>query len=53
MLNAFNNVNFVPVGGLGNAIANYRVTALTGTNTARVVQFVSASTGRKAMLNAE
>ena len=40
MLNAFNNVNFVPVGGLGNAIANYRVTALTGTNTARVVQFV-------------
>ena len=40
MLNAFNNVNFVPVGGLGNAIANYRVTGLTGTNTARVVQFV-------------
>ncbi len=40
MLNAFNHVNFVPVGGLGNAIANYRVTALTGTNTSRVVQFV-------------
>ena len=40
MLNAFNHVNFVPVGGLGNAIANYRVTGLTGTNTARVVQFV-------------
>ncbi len=40
MLNAFNHVNFVPVGGIGNAIANYRVTGLTGTNTARVVQFV-------------
>jgi hypothetical protein len=41
MLNAFNNVNFVPVGGIGNAIANYRVTGLTGTNTARVVQLVA------------
>ncbi len=40
MLNAFNHVNFVPVAGLGNAIGNYRVTALTGTNTSRVVQFV-------------
>jgi hypothetical protein len=40
MLNALNNVNFVPVGGIGNAIANYRVTGLTGTNTSRVVQFV-------------
>ena len=34
MLNAFNHVNFMPVGGIGNAIANYRVTGLTGTNTA-------------------
>ena len=40
MLNAFNHRNFVPVAGLGNAIANHRVTALTGTNTSRVVQFV-------------
>jgi hypothetical protein len=40
MLNAFNHVNFVPVGGIGNAIANYRVTGLNGTNTSRVVQFV-------------
>jgi hypothetical protein len=41
MLNAFNNVNFVPVGGIGNAIANYRVTGLTGTNTSRVIQLVA------------
>jgi hypothetical protein len=40
MLNAFNHVNFVPVGGIGNAIANYRVTGLNGANTSRVVQFV-------------
>jgi hypothetical protein len=41
MLNAFNTPNFVPVAGIGNNIANYEVTALTGTNTARVVQIVS------------
>jgi hypothetical protein len=46
-LNVFNNVNFVPVGiGYGTqtsptAIANYEVTALTGTNTSRVIQLVT------------
>jgi hypothetical protein len=40
MLNALNQPNFIPVGGLGNAIASYRVTGLTGTNTSRVIQFV-------------
>jgi hypothetical protein len=40
MLNVFNNVNFVPVGGLGATIGNYEVTGLTGTNTARVIQLV-------------
>jgi hypothetical protein len=40
MLNAFNQQNFVPVGGLGNTIADYRVTGLTGTNTSRVIQLV-------------
>ncbi|MEY4635917.1 MAG: hypothetical protein RJA55_1715 [Acidobacteriota bacterium] len=38
-LNVFNQANFIPVGiGNGNTIANYEVTALTGTNTARLVQ---------------
>ena len=41
MLNAFNNHNFVPVGGLGSTLNSYEVTALTGTNTARVIQLVS------------
>jgi hypothetical protein len=41
MLNAFNQPNFVPVGGLGNALASYRVTGLTGTNTSRVIQLVA------------
>jgi hypothetical protein len=41
MLNAFNNVNFIPVGGLGATIGNYEVTGLTSTNTARVIQLVS------------
>ena len=41
MLNAFNHVNFVPVGGLGSATAAYEVTAQTSTNTARVIQLVS------------
>jgi len=41
LLNAFNHPNFVPVAGIGNDIANYEVTGLTGTNTARVIQFVT------------
>jgi hypothetical protein len=40
-LNVFNQANFVPVGGIGNNINNYEVTALTGTNTSRVIQLVS------------
>ena len=40
MLNAFNKANFVPVGGIGSTQANYEVTTLTGTNTARVIQLV-------------
>ena len=40
-LNVFNQANFVPVGGIGNNINNYEVTALTGTNTSRTVQLVS------------
>ena len=40
MLNAFNKANFVPVRGIGNNIADYEVTALTGTNTARLIQIV-------------
>jgi hypothetical protein len=41
ILNAFNNVNFVPVGGLGNQLSGYEITNLTGTNVARVVQFIA------------
>ncbi len=46
MLNAFNQANFVPVGigsgaTLGNTIASYEVTALTGTNTSRIIQLVA------------
>jgi hypothetical protein len=57
VLNAFNQANFVPVSGFanpstgganngfinssGNNIANYEVTALTGTNTSRLVEIVS------------
>ena len=50
MLNAFNQANFVPVGigsssqannPLGNTISSYEVTALTGTNNARVIQLVT------------
>jgi hypothetical protein len=41
MLNAFNNANFVPVGGIGSTRNNYEVTGLTGTNTARIIQLVS------------
>jgi hypothetical protein len=49
MLNAFNQANFIPVGigsssqagsPQGNSIAQYEVTALTGTNTSRLIQFV-------------
>jgi hypothetical protein len=39
MLNAFNHVNFVPVGGLATPSPT-TVTGLNGTNTSRVVQFV-------------
>ncbi len=39
-LNVFNQANFVPVGGIGSTLADYEVTALTGTNTSRVVQLV-------------
>ena len=41
MLNAFNQANFVPVGGIGSTLANYEVTTLTGTNTSRVIQLVT------------
>jgi hypothetical protein len=41
MLNAFNHHNFAPVAGIGNDIADYEVTGLTGTNSARVIQLVS------------
>ncbi len=56
MLNAFNTANFVPVGlgttnananaadrfsALGNTIANYEVTTLTGTDTSRRMQIVA------------
>jgi hypothetical protein len=41
MLNAFNQHNFSPVGGIGNDIADYEVTGLLGTNSARVVQIVT------------
>lgn len=44
MLNAFNSVNYVPVTGLGSNPASYEVSALTGTNTARVIQLVSRIT---------
>ena len=45
VLNLLNQANFVPVSGFNNAnngstLANYEVTNLTGTNTARVVQLV-------------
>ena len=41
MLNAFNNSNFIPVGGLGSVLNNYEVTALTGNNLSRVIQLVT------------
>ncbi len=40
-LNAFNNVNFVPVNGIGgDTLTDWEVGGLTGTNTARVLQLV-------------
>ena len=41
MLNAFNNANFVPVGGIGSVLNNYEVTDLTGNNLSRVIQIVT------------
>jgi hypothetical protein len=41
MLNAFNHPNFTPVGGIGGTtLSSYQLTALSGTNTSRVLQFV-------------
>ena len=40
ILNAFNNRNFVPVGGLGTQITGYEITSLTGTNVARTMQLI-------------
>jgi hypothetical protein len=40
-LNAFNNVNFSPVGNIGDTNLNdYEVGALLGTNTSRLIQFI-------------
>jgi hypothetical protein len=41
MLNAFNQHNFNPVGGIGDDIEDYEVTGLLGTNTSRVIQLVT------------
>ena len=41
MLNAFNNANFVPEGGIGSVLNDYEVTELTGNNEARVIQIVT------------
>jgi hypothetical protein len=42
MLNVFNHANFTPDDTVDSAtLSNYRVTGLTGTNTARVIQLVS------------
>jgi hypothetical protein len=41
MLNAFNQHNFAPVAGISDDPADWEVTGLTGTNVARVVQFVT------------
>jgi hypothetical protein len=41
-LNVFNKANFVPDGTVDSStLSDYRVTGLTGTNTARVIQLVS------------
>jgi len=40
-LNVFNNVNFVPNSGIGSTTATgFEINALTGTNTARVLQLI-------------
>jgi hypothetical protein len=41
MLNAFNNVNFVPRASTSTNPANHEAIGLTGTNVARVIQLVS------------
>ena len=42
MLNALNQANFTPVSGIGsNTLTGYQVTALSGTNTSRVIQIVA------------
>jgi hypothetical protein len=44
MLNAFNHANFTPVAGTTAnnpaTLTSYQITSLSGTNTARTVQFV-------------
>ena len=40
-LNVFNKANFVPVQGISSTRSDWFVTALTGTNTSRVIQLVS------------
>src|SRR5690606_37726454 len=40
-LNVFNRANFTPVVGISSTAANWRVTGLSGNNTARVLQIVS------------
>ena len=55
ILNVFNQPNFVPVGQVGtatsinsssatNVATNYEVTALTGTNTSRLIEIVTRFT---------
>jgi hypothetical protein len=42
MLNALNQANFTPVGGLGSStLTGYQLTGLSGTNTSRVIQIVT------------
>lgn len=42
MLNALNQANFTPVGGVGSStVTGYQVTGLSGTNTSRVIQIVT------------
>jgi carboxypeptidase family protein/TonB-dependent receptor-like protein len=43
-LNVFNSVNYVPVTGIGSTRGNFEVSALTGTNTSRIVQIVNRIT---------
>jgi hypothetical protein len=41
MLNAFNNANFAPVGGIGSVLNDYEVDGLIGNNLSRVIQIVT------------